>query len=51
MQYSPRQKALMARTIRHSGNPQAELVRQRAEEGSADAQFNYGRFCYEGSPR
>ena len=39
----------MARTIRHAGNRQAELVRNRAEEGSAEAQFNYGRFCYEGS--
>lgn len=38
----------MAGTIRHAGNAQAELVRKRAEEGSAEAQFNYGRFCYEG---
>lgn len=38
----------MARPTTNAGNTQAELVRNRAEEGSAEAQFNYGRFCYEG---
>ena len=39
----------MAPTTQHSANAQAEHVRRRAEEGSAEAQYNYGRFCYEGS--
>ena len=38
----------MAPTTHHSGNAQAEQVRRRAREGSAEAQYNYGRFCYEG---
>ena len=49
VQSSQRQGKPVARTIRHAGSAQAELVRKRAEEGSADAQFNYGRFCYEGN--
>lgn len=49
VQDSQRQVVPMAPSTHHSGNAQAEHVRRRAEEGSAEAQYNYGRFCYEGS--